>query len=100
MPCRCWRCACATTGSRCRPCYWGGSGTLPRVHHYRALAVMLFAAAAEQPELTHAWFPRFAFDVATLDGAVAVAQRGAGMALVKASGELQLVTAGPTAGNE
>jgi hypothetical protein len=83
-----------------RPSYWGGSGTLPRVHHYRGLAVMLFDVAAEQPDFTHAWFPRFAFDVASVDGAVALAQRGAGLALLKASGPLQLVATGPTAGSE
>jgi hypothetical protein len=83
-----------------RPSYWGGSGTLPRAQQYRALAVMLFDVAAEQPDFTHAWFPRFAFDVATVDGAVAVARSGDGMALLKASGSLQLVATGPTAGNE
>src|SRR5262249_30603973 len=53
-----------------------------------------------QPDFTHAWFPRFAFDVATVDGAVALARRGAGLALLKASQALELVTSGPTAGNE
>ena len=50
-----------------RPSYWGGSGTLPRVHQYRGLAVMLFDCAAEQPDFTHAWFPRIAFDVVTVE---------------------------------
>ena len=40
-----------------RPSYWGGSGTLPRLHQYRGLAVMLFDCAEEQPDFTHAWFP-------------------------------------------
>ena len=37
-------------------------GTLPRVHQYRGLAVVAFDCAAEQPDFTHAWFPRSAFD--------------------------------------
>ena len=45
-----------------RPSYWGGSGTLPRVHQYRGLAVVVFDCADEQPDFTHAWFPRSAFD--------------------------------------
>ena len=46
-----------------RPSYWGGSGTLPRVHQYRGLAIVLFDCAAEQPDFTHAWFPQSAFDL-------------------------------------
>ena len=41
-----------------RPSYWGGCGSLPRVHQYRDLAVLLFNCAAEQPDFTHAWFPQ------------------------------------------
>jgi hypothetical protein len=83
-----------------RPSYWGGSGTLPRAHQYRALAVVVFDCAGEQPDFTHAWFPRAAFDFATVEGGVALAQSGAGIALVKASGTLNPLTAGPSAGNE
>jgi hypothetical protein len=83
-----------------RPSYWGGSGTLPRVHQYRGLAVALFDGAAGQADFTHAWFPRFALDTAIVEGDVAVARSGNGMALLKASGPLELVASGPTAGNE
>jgi hypothetical protein len=83
-----------------RPSYWGGSGSLPRVQQYRGLAIVQFAAAAEQPAFTHAWFPGFAFDEATVDGAVAVARSGQGLALLKASAPLEPVTTGPTAGTE
>ena len=57
-----------------RPSYWGGSGTLPRVHQYRDLAVVIFDAAAEQPDFTHAWFPRQVFDASRVDGAIALAK--------------------------
>jgi len=83
-----------------RPSYWGGSGTLPRLHHYRGLAVMVFDCAAEQPDFTHAWFPRSAFDAVSLDGDVAAVRGGEGFALLKGSGPLSLVETGPTAGNE
>jgi hypothetical protein len=83
-----------------RPSYWGGSGTLPRVHQYRGLAVVLFDCAAEQPNFTHAWFPQSAFDTVSASGEIAVAESGGGMALLKGSAVLQLVTSGPTAGNE
>jgi hypothetical protein len=83
-----------------RPSYWGGSGTLPRLHQYRGLAVMLFDCAEEQPDFTHAWFPRQVFDFASVAGNAAVARSGGGMAMLKASGALQPVAAGPTAGNE
>jgi len=83
-----------------RPSYWGGSGTLPRLYHYRGLAVMLFDCAAEQPGFTHAWFPRPAFDFASVEGDIAIARNGGGMAMLTGSAALQSVMAGPTAGNE
>ncbi len=83
-----------------RPSYWGGSGTLPRVHQYRDLAIMLFDAAAEQPDFSHAWFPRSAFDFSRVEGEIAVARGGDGFVLLKGSGPLVPVASGPTAGNE
>ncbi|MEQ1949782.1 hypothetical protein [Mesorhizobium sp. CN2-181] len=83
-----------------RPSYWGGSGTLPRVHQYRGLAIMLFSCAAEQPDFTHCWFPRNAFDATRVDSRIAVAQGQAGLALLKGSVPFELVSHGPTAGNE
>jgi hypothetical protein len=83
-----------------RPSYWGGSGTLPRVHQYRGLAVVVFDCFAEQPDFTHAWFPRDMFTTSRLDGTTAFAEADDAFALIKASGPLELVTTGPTAGNE
>ena len=83
-----------------RPSYWGGSGALPRLGHYRGLAVMVFDCAPEQPGFTHAWFPRQEFDHAEISGPVAVAASGSGLVLIKGSSELELVSEGPTAGNE
>src|SRR5262249_2262413 len=59
-----------------RPSYWGGSGTLPRVHQYKALAVVRFACSDEQPDFTHAWFPRIAFDASRVESRVALAEAG------------------------
>src|SRR5690606_34656829 len=83
-----------------RPSYWGGSGTVARVHQYRGLAVALFDCAAEQPDFTHAWFPQSAFDETRVDGRSALARGGEGLALLKADKDFQLVGTGPTAGNE
>ena len=83
-----------------RPSYWGGSGTLPRVHQYRGLAVAVFDCAAEQPDFTHAWFPREAFDETGIDGKLAFARSGRTVAMLSADRPFELVTRGPTAGNE
>jgi hypothetical protein len=83
-----------------RPSYWGGSGTLPRVHQYRGLAVVVFDCAAEQPDFTHAWFPQSAFEIAHVAGNRAFAQGGDGLLLLKADKDFEPVERGPTAGNE
>jgi len=83
-----------------RPSYWGGSGTLPRVHQYRGLAVAVFDCAEEQPDFTHAWFPRAAFDEVRIEGRHAFARHGAGVAMLCADKPFEMVPRGPTAGNE
>ena len=83
-----------------RPSYWGGSGTLPRVHQYRDLAVVRFDCSDEQPDFTHAWFPQSAFDATRVAGSAALAQAGNAFVLLKTSAPLSQVTSGPTAGNE
>jgi len=83
-----------------RPSYWGGSGTLPRVHQYRGLAVAVFDCFEEQPDFTHCWFPRSAFDETRVEGAVACVRSGEAVALVKADRPFEPVAGGPTAGNE
>lgn len=83
-----------------RPSYWGGSGTLPRVHQYRDLAVVVFDCSDEQPDFTHAWFPAAAFDAARVDGNRAFAQAGDAFALLSTDAPLAPVAHGPTAGNE
>lgn len=83
-----------------RPSYWGGSGTLPRVQQYRGLAVVLFDCAAEQPDFTHAWFPKDVFDEARIDADTGLARGGNALLKLKADGDLLLVDRGPTAGNE
>ncbi len=83
-----------------RPSYWGGSGTLPRVHQYRDLAIVSFACSDEQPDFTHAWFPASAFDAVQLDGHRAFAQSGDAFAMLKTDVPLIEVECGPTADNE
>jgi hypothetical protein len=83
-----------------RPSYWGGSGTLPRVHQYRDLAVVCFDCSDEQPDFTHAWFPQSAFDATRVAGNVALAETGNAFVMLKASAPLSQVSSGPTAGNE
>ncbi len=83
-----------------RPSYWGGSGTLPRVQQYKALAVVRFDCADEQPGFTHAWFPRGAFDASRIGANAAVAEAGDAFVRVSADSPLTEVTSGPTAGCE
>ena len=83
-----------------RPSYWGGSGTLPRVHQYKGLAIAIFDCSEEQPDFTHAWFPVQEFDEVELRQACALARSGDGLMRVATDGPLELVGTGPTAGNE
>jgi hypothetical protein len=83
-----------------RPSYWGGSGTLPRVHQYRALALVRFDCADGQPDFTHAWFPRSAFDASRVSARTALAAADDAFVRVSADTALSEVTTGPTAGCE
>jgi hypothetical protein len=83
-----------------RPSYWGGSGTLPRVQQYRALAVAAFDCAPEQPDFTHAWFPQAAFGEVRLEAQRAGARGGRGLVFLQADGPLLPVELGPAAGHE
>ncbi len=80
-----------------RPSYWGGSGTLPRAHQYRGLALLDFATHDDQPEFTHAWFPADAFDESRVAGTLALARSGGGAVLLRGSAALEPVTDGPSA---
>ncbi|NEX45413.1 hypothetical protein [Pseudotabrizicola algicola] len=83
-----------------RPSYWGGSASVPRVQQYRGLALVWFDGQPEQPDFTHCWFPGLAFDDKLLQGDLAaVVADGAGM-VIRASGTLEMVAEGPTAGCE
>lgn len=83
-----------------RPSYWGGCGTLPRVHQYRGLAVVVFDCSDEQPDFTHAWFPRAMFSTSTVNATSALAEADDAFVLLKADAPLSEVATGPTAGNE
>lgn len=83
-----------------RPSYWGGSGTVPRVQQYRGLAIIDFALRDDQPDFTHAWFPRDAFDDSNIRGPLALARQGDGLVVLRGSGDLQPVGSGPSAAAE
>jgi hypothetical protein len=83
-----------------RPSYWGGSGTLPRAHQYRGLAVLDYTVNEGQADFTHAWFPAAEFDTTRIAGDVALAQSDDGLVLLRGSSDFEVVTEGPTAGME
>jgi hypothetical protein len=83
-----------------RPSYWGGSGTLPRAHQYRALALLDFAAAPGQPDFTHAWLPAAAFDEVRVEGNRILVKAGAAYALILGGTDFVPVTTGPTRDQE
>ncbi|HET9067087.1 MAG TPA: hypothetical protein VFN28_00485 [Amaricoccus sp.] len=80
-----------------RPSYWGGSASIPRVQQYRGLALVAFDGTPPQPDLTHAWFPRPAFDESHVAGHAAFARGGDGLAALIADGPLDEITTGPSA---
>ena len=87
-------------GGSGRPSYWGGSASVPRVQQYRGLAIVVFAGAPPQPDLTHAWFPRAVFDESRLEARAAFARSGEGLVALLADRALEAVETGPSAGCE
>ena len=83
-----------------RPSYWGGCGTIPRVQQYRGLAILEFTTYEEQPDFTHAWFPKAEFDEVSVSGTLALARSGNGAVLLRAGSDLVPTTEGPSAGAE
>ena len=83
-----------------RPSFWGGCGTLPRVHQYRALAVLDFDAHEGQPDFSHAWLPTAEFDELEIQGNRISVRSRSGQALLIGSTDFVAVNSGPTAGCE
>ncbi len=83
-----------------RPSYWGGSGTIPRTHQYRALAVVDFSVHENQPDFTHAWLPEAEMDEVIHQGDRVLVRAGEGLCLLQASAPLQRVERGPMTGCE
>jgi len=83
-----------------RPSYWGGCGTLPRVHQYRDLAIVDFELKPEQVDFTHAWLPEAEFDDVRHDAHRVVARGGEGFALLIGSAPFERIVDGPTGGCE
>ena len=61
-----------------RPSFWGGCGTLPRLHHYRALAIVAFDTDPETPDFTHAYLPLAIFDEVIAESAACSSDRARG----------------------
>ncbi|MTK14286.1 MAG: hypothetical protein F8N39_20145, partial [Clostridiaceae bacterium] len=80
-----------------RPSYWGGCGTLPRVHQYRGLAILDFSVHPEQPDFTHAWVPTSEFDPIAQPGPRLPIASAQGKATISGSRPVSPVTTGPTA---
>jgi hypothetical protein len=83
-----------------RPSYWGGCGTLPRVHQYRDLAIIDFSLQPGQVDFTHAWLPEAEMDEVRFEGERVLVRAGAAMALLAGSGPFKRIMEGPTAGCE
>jgi hypothetical protein len=83
-----------------RPSYWGGCGTLPRVHQYRDLAILDFGLKPGQVDFTHAWLPEAEFDEVRHFGNRLAIRAGRAMALLIGSTDFIRVADGPTAGCE
>lgn len=83
-----------------RPSFWGGCGTLPRVHQYRDLAVLDFELKPEQVDFNHAWLPEAEMDEVCYQGDRVFVRAGKALALLVGSAAFEPVTEGPTAGCE
>ena len=86
-----------------RPSFWGGCGTLPRVHQYRDLAVLDFVLKPEQVDFTHAWLPQAEMDEVRYDGSRVYVRAGRALALLigrQRRPSSAIDGAGPTAGCE
>jgi len=83
-----------------RPSFWGGCGTLPRVHQYRGLAVLDFELKPEQVDFTHAWLPEAEMDEVRHEGDRVLVRAGKALALLIGSAPFEPVREGPTAGCE
>jgi hypothetical protein len=83
-----------------RPSYWAGSATLPRVHQYRALAIVDFFTPPERLAFTHAWLPVHEMDEVTMAADRVCVRSGGGIALLIGSSPFVAVEAGPSAGCE
>jgi hypothetical protein len=83
-----------------RPSYWGGCGTVPRIHQYRALAVVDFTIHESQPGFSHAWLPEMEMDEVIREGDRILVRAGDGLCLLLASAPFERVATGPTAGCE
>jgi len=84
-----------------RPSYWAGNGVMPRVGMQGGRALVLFdLGAAPRLGFSHAYAPLAQFDAHLAGEDWLALQSGGGFALLKASGPILPVTAGPGAGIE
>ncbi len=72
-----------------RPSYWGGCGTLPRVHQYRDLAIVDFELKPEQLDFTHAWLPEAEMDEVQHAGERVFVRAGAALGVLIGSASIR-----------
>lgn len=84
-----------------RPSYWAGNGVMPCVamHENRALFLSTLGAAARL-NFTHVYAPVSEFDDVCCGADWMVLRSGAGVIILKATGEIRHVSHGPGAGLE
>jgi hypothetical protein len=85
-------------GGYARPSYWGGCGTIPRVHQHLGLAVVVYDTHPDTPDFTHAYVPVDIFDEVVVEERRLILRGGEGLALIQADGPIERVASGPTAG--
>jgi hypothetical protein len=70
------------------------------VHQYRALAILSFDAHPDTPDFTHAYVPQAAFDEVIAEDNRLWLRAGGAFALLAASGPIERIERGPSAGCE
>ncbi|MCA8923089.1 MAG: hypothetical protein KDD82_14840, partial [Planctomycetes bacterium] len=90
--------------SRPGPGAWGGNASLPRVIQVRDVLIALYRPGPAQravfPRLTHAYFPRAAFDELLEGGGWTCARKGAGYVGLYSARPTRWQERGPFAGRE
>ncbi|ODT79772.1 MAG: hypothetical protein ABS76_19600 [Pelagibacterium sp. SCN 64-44] len=82
-----------------RPSYWAGNGRLPRLGQHGAVAMLLYHLDGERLDFTHVYAARCGVEHHLMGDALILRSPGALVAF-KATGPIDAVRSGPTAGLE